>query len=150
MHMTEDRQHTKNITHLIRGNVHLLFMDIPMLFLFRVRAIFSRPCNGMHFILNHIKHKIKSAFQERFLIERIKLDGKTGQLEGKVNVERLKQKLVVTSEVAFSKRYLKYLTKKFLKKNKLRDWLRVIANNKDSYELRYFNIDQDEEMEGDE
>ena len=44
------------------------------------------------------------------MIERIKLqDGekqarKTGQLEGKVTVERLKQKLVVTSEVAFSKR----------------------------------------------
>jgi large subunit ribosomal protein L22e len=46
------------------------------------------------------------------------------------------------------KRYLKYLTKKFLKKNKLRDWLRVIANSKESYELRYFNIDQDEEAEG--
>jgi large subunit ribosomal protein L22e len=45
-------------------------------------------------------------------------------------------------------RYLKYLTKKFLKKNNLRDWLRVIANTKDSYELRYFNIDQDEEAEG--
>ena len=44
-------------------------------------------------------------------------------------------------------RYLKYLTKKFLKKNKLRDWLRVIAVSKDSYELRYFNIDQDEEVE---
>jgi large subunit ribosomal protein L22e len=44
-------------------------------------------------------------------------------------------------------RYLKYLTKKFLKKNKLRDWLRVIAVSKDSYELRYFNIDQDEEFE---
>jgi len=84
---------------------------------------------------------------ERFLVERIKLDGKTGQLEGKVSVERLKQKLVVSSEVPFSKRYLKYLTKKFLKKNKLRDWLRVIANTKDSYELRYFNIDQDEEAE---
>jgi large subunit ribosomal protein L22e len=39
------------------------------------------------------------------------------------------------------------LTKKFLKKSKLRDWLRVVANGKDSYELRYFNINQDEEEE---
>jgi len=39
---------------------------------------------------------------------------------------------------------LKYLTKKFLKKNKLRDWLRVIAITKEASELRYFNIDQDE------
>ena len=37
-------------------------------------------------------------------------------------------------------RYLKYLTKKYLKKNNLRDWLRVVANTKTSYELRYFNV----------
>jgi large subunit ribosomal protein L22e len=66
-------------------------------------------------------------------------------LAGQIAIERSKQKLVVLSEVHLSKRYLKYLTKKFLKKNKLRDWLRVIANTKESYELRYFNIDQDEE-----
>ncbi len=48
-----------------------------------------------------------------------------------------------------SRRYLKYLTKKFLKKNNLRDWLRVIANDKDSYELRYFNIDEEEEEDDD-
>lgn len=30
-----------------------------------------------------------------------------------------------------SKRYLKYLTKKYLKKYSVRDWLRVIASNKD-------------------
>lgn len=41
-------------------------------------------------------------------------------------------------------RYMKYLTKKFLKKHELRDWLRVIANAKDSYELRYFNVNQEE------
>ena len=28
-------------------------------------------------------------------------------------------------------RYLKYLTKKYLKKNNLRDWLRVVANSKE-------------------
>lgn len=31
----------------------------------------------------------------------------------------------------FCCRYLKYLTKKFLKKHNVRDWLRVIASNKD-------------------
>lgn len=46
-----------------------------------------------------------------------------------------------------SLRYLKYLTKKYLKKNNLRDWLRVVANTKESYELRYFQINQDEEEE---
>ncbi len=43
-------------------------------------------------------------------------------------------------------RYLKYLTKKYLKKHNVRDWLRVIASNKDRnvYELRYFNIADNE------
>lgn len=48
-------------------------------------------------------------------------------------------------------RYLKYLTKKYLKKNNVRDWLRVIASNKDRnvYELRYFNIAENEGEEED-
>jgi len=46
----------------------------------------------------------------------------------------------VTSNIAFSKRYLKYLTKKFLKKNSLRDWIRVVAASKDVYQLRFYNI----------
>lgn len=37
-------------------------------------------------------------------------------------------------------RYLKYLTKKYLKKNNLRDWLRVVHSGPDSYELRYFQV----------
>ena len=36
------------------------------------------------------------------------------------------------------------MTKKYLKKNNLRDWLRVVASNKDSYELRYFQINNEE------
>lgn len=51
---------------------------------------------------------------------------------------------------ACPRRYLKYLTKKYLKKNNLRDWLRVVANSKESYELRYFQINQDEEEEEEE
>jgi len=31
-----------------------------------------------------------------------------------------------------------------LKKHELRDWLRVIANAKNDYQLRYFNINQEE------
>ena len=44
-------------------------------------------------------------------------------------------------------RYLKYLTKKYLKKNNLRDWLRVVASAKDAYELRYFQINNEDEEE---
>eukprot|EP00066_Takifugu_rubripes_P022640 XP_011611906.1 PREDICTED: 60S ribosomal protein L22 [Takifugu rubripes] len=67
--------------------------------------------------------------------------------DGIMDIERSKSKITVNSEVPFSKRYLKYLTKKYLKKNNLRDWLRVVANTKESYELRYFQINQDEEEE---
>ena len=49
-------------------------------------------------------------------------------------------KITVASNVAFSKRYLKYLTKKFLKKNMLRDGIRVVASSKDVYQLRFYNI----------
>ncbi|KAK6321488.1 hypothetical protein J4Q44_G00084640 [Coregonus suidteri] len=88
---------------------------------------------------------------EQFLQERIKVNGKAGNLGGGVvSIERSKSKISVNSEVPFSKRYLKYLTKKYLKKNNLRDWLRVVANTKESYELRYFQINQDEEEEEDE
>ncbi|KAG0569633.1 hypothetical protein M758_6G100000 [Ceratodon purpureus] len=87
---------------------------------------------------------------EKFLHDRIKVDGKAGVLGSAVSISREKNKISVTSESSFSKRYLKYLTKKYLKKHNVRDWLRVIASNKDRnvYELRYFNIaDQDAEEE---
>ena len=56
-----------------------------------------------------------------------------------------KAKVVVDAAIPMSKRYLKYLTKKYLKKQQLRDFLRVIANKKDTYELRYFNMANEEE-----
>ena len=54
------------------------------------------------------------------------------------------------SEGSFSKRYLKYLAKKFLKKMQMRDFLRVVATNKSTYELKYFNIQENDEDAGDE
>lgn len=45
---------------------------------------------------------------------------------------------------------MKYLTKKYLKKNSLRDWLRVVASDKNVYELRYFQINDEEGEEGEE
>jgi hypothetical protein len=49
---------------------------------------------------------------EKFLLERIKVGGKAGALGSSVSVSRDKAKVTVSSEVAMSKRYLKYLTKK--------------------------------------
>ncbi|GLT32507.1 hypothetical protein SLA2020_071710 [Shorea laevis] len=83
---------------------------------------------------------------EKYLQERIKVAGKPGNLGDSVAVIRDKSKVTVSSDSEFSKRYLKYLTKKYLKKHNVRDWLRVIAANKDAsvYELRYFNIAENE------
>lgn len=85
---------------------------------------------------------------EKFLHDRIKVHGRTGNLGEHVALTRVDSTInVSTNNIAFSKAYLKYLTKKFLKKNTLRDWLRVIATDKNTYQLRYFNIDEEEEEE---
>ncbi len=84
---------------------------------------------------------------EKFLHDRIKVNNKAGNLGTKVVISRDKTKVNVTAELPFSKRYLKYLTKKYLKKQQLRDYLHVVANDKSSYELRYFNINDGEKDE---
>eukprot|EP00927_Polykrikos_kofoidii_P043051 TRINITY_DN3709_c0_g1_i3.p2 TRINITY_DN3709_c0_g1~~TRINITY_DN3709_c0_g1_i3.p2 ORF type:complete len:124 (-),score=32.76 TRINITY_DN3709_c0_g1_i3:99-470(-) len=84
---------------------------------------------------------------EKFFKDRIKVDGKAGNLGDKVQVTREKAKIQISAEAPFSKRYLKYLSKKYLKKQQLRDFLRVVAPSKTSYELRYFNINEDNDEE---
>jgi len=85
-------------------------------------------------------------FQD-FLTQKIKVDGRTGGVkEGgdvEVEVDGAQSIVTVVSKVDFSKRYLKYLTKKYLKANGLRDYIRVLADTKNSYELRYYTIQDD-------
>jgi large subunit ribosomal protein L22e len=123
--------------------------------------------------------------QEKFLHDKIKVNGKTGKLGELVTIERDANSIHVTTKTDMAKRYLKvsarararcasqslsrarfatrtrppsrspplrphaqYLTKKFLKKQQLRDYIRVIAGNKNGYDLRYFNINDEEEEAG--
>jgi len=93
--------------------------------------------------------------KETFLKERIKVNGKCqGKLAKKPVKVWVKDTLIhIAAPSPFSKRYLKYLSKKYLKKHELRDWLRVIATSPSTYELRYFKIHDDEDEsdeEGDE
>ncbi|KAG8744831.1 hypothetical protein FRC10_009355 [Ceratobasidium sp. 414] len=81
-----------------------------------------------------------AAFED-YLRGRIKVEGKTGQLGDNVKITRDSKKLTLSSTVPFSKRYIKYLTSKFLRKNSLRDWIRVTATSKDGYELRFYKIE---------
>lgn len=84
---------------------------------------------------------------EKFLHDRIKVDGKAGNLGTKVAISRTGSKIQVNAELPFSKRYLKYLSKKYLKKQQLRNYLRVVATGKNSYELKYFKISGGEKAE---
>jgi hypothetical protein len=43
-------------------------------------------------------------FQERFLLEKMKINGKTSNLTGSVGIEKAKARISVTSEVPLSKR----------------------------------------------
>jgi large subunit ribosomal protein L22e len=91
-----------------------------------------------------------SAF-EKFLHDRVKVEGRTGNLGDSIDIKQVGgDKIEVVTHIEFSGRYLKYLTKKFLKKQQLRDWLRVVSTSKGVYELRFFNIMQDQEEDDDE
>ena len=80
--------------------------------------------------------------------DRIKVGCKIGNPDV-VTVSREKANVTVAADTQF-RSYLKYLAKKYLKKQQLRDWLHVIASSKNSYELRYYNIhDQDAEEDED-
>ncbi|BGP54053.1 hypothetical protein JCM8202_003053 [Rhodotorula sphaerocarpa] len=89
-----------------------------------------------------------AAAYEKFLAERIKIEGKTGQLGDDVKLQREGSgKLAVITSIPFSKRQLKYLTKKFLKRNQMREWLRVVATGKNEYSLKFFNLSFEGEAE---
>ncbi|CEH15776.1 ribosomal protein l22 [Ceraceosorus bombacis] len=92
---------------------------------------------------------LDAATFEKYLHDRIKVEGKAGQLGDVVKVAREGEgKIWVTTTIPFSKRYLKYLTKRYLKRNQLRDWLRVVATSKQGFEIKFFNVagvDADEE-----
>ncbi|GLE09640.1 hypothetical protein PINS_up021377 [Pythium insidiosum] len=77
---------------------------------------------------------------EKFLHDRIKVNGKTGVL-GDASRSRATRRSSTSSPSLRSRSVtFKYLTKKYLKKQQLRDYLHVIASDKQTYELRYFNI----------
>merc|ERR1712168_350296 len=89
---------------------------------------------------------------ETFLQQKIKIGGKKNNSNNsQFTLERNKHKITMHAEVLFSKKYLKYLTKKYLQKNSLRDWLRVVTPPlaKDTYELRYFQINNDDDEDAD-
>lgn len=88
---------------------------------------------------------IDPADYEKYLREHIKVSNKTGNLGEAVKVERKGNKIDVTTTIDFSKRYIKYLTKRYLKKQDVREYIRVIASSKTGYELKFFKVAEDAE-----
>ncbi|KAL5594639.1 hypothetical protein BROUX41_001558 [Berkeleyomyces rouxiae] len=87
----------------------------------------------------------------KFLQEKIKVEGRVGNLGDVISVQATADgKVEILAHNELSGRYLKYLTKKFLKKNQLRDWLRVVATSKGVYQLKFYNVVNDEAEEDDE
>ena len=84
---------------------------------------------------------------EGFLKSKIKVDGKAGNLGSQVTVSKDRDSIVLNASIPFSKRYLKYLTKKYLKKQDLKEYLRVVSTDKTHYMMKYFNISNDEQEE---
>ncbi|KAH6566895.1 hypothetical protein BASA50_002588 [Batrachochytrium salamandrivorans] len=86
---------------------------------------------------------------EKYLHDRIKVAGRTSNLSDSITISCTETVLTITvsPNVQFAKRYLKYLTKKYLKKNQLRDWLRVVSSGKTAYTVKYFNIANAEDEE---
>merc|ERR1712130_927275 len=88
---------------------------------------------------------------EKFLHDRIKVEGRTGNLGETIQISQAGEgKIEVVAHQEFSGRYLKYLTKKYLKKQQLRDWLRVVSTSKGVYELHFYNVVGENEEEDDE
>lgn len=84
---------------------------------------------------------------EQYFNDNVKLHGRKGKLLDKVKIAMDENVMTVSTTMKYQKRYFKYLTKKFLKKKNLRDWLRILATGKQQYQLRYFNINDQEEAQ---
>lgn len=81
------------------------------------------------------------------MVEHIKVDGIVGNLGETISVTEEGNKVIVVSTAKFSGKYLKYLTKRYLKKNQLRDWIRFVSVKKNQYQLQFYSIAEDEEDE---
>jgi large subunit ribosomal protein L22e len=82
----------------------------------------------------------------KFLNQSIKVNGLKGKLGDSVKVSQTDKKdkqkntlvVAVDNTMKFSKRYVKYLIKKFLKRESISSYLRVIASGPSGYLVKLF------------
>lgn len=83
----------------------------------------------------------------KFLNDKIKVEGVVGNLGNDIVVEESNNVVTVVSTTKFSGKYLKYLTKKYLKKNQIRDWIRFVSIKQGTYKLTFYSVEAEEEDE---
>lgn len=86
----------------------------------------------------------------KYLIDHIKVENVVGNLGNAITVEEDGSVVTIVSTTKFSGKYLKYLTKKYLKKNQLRDWIRFVSTKTNSYRLAFYQVTPEEEEEDEE
>ena len=89
-----------------------------------------------------------------YLKMHVKVKGKVNNLGSTTRIieDDKSAKVGIASKTKLQKRTLKYLTKRYLKKHQLRDWLRVVNHpdpkHKNEYLLKYYSIYTGDEQEG--
>ena len=86
------------------------------------------------------------------LFRSVKVDGIVGNLGNDISITAEsdnKVVVVVSGNGSFSGKYLKYLTKKYLKKNQIRDWIRFVSVKQNQYKLQFYAVAEDDEEEED-
>lgn len=86
----------------------------------------------------------------KYLVEHIKVDSIVGNLGEDISVSSEGTKVIVVSNTKFSGKYLKYLTKRYLKKNQIRDWIRFVSVKQNQYQLQFYSVAGEDEEEEDE
>ena len=78
----------------------------------------------------------------KYINSNMKIDGLKGNLKNfvKINVDEKRNKkcllIQVDNQMQFSKKYIKYLVKKFLKREGIVKYLTVLSNSPNSYEVK--------------
>ena len=81
-----------------------------------------------------------------FFKSNIKINGKKGNLGENVGVVSVKgKKIDFQCNVHFSKKYIKYLTKKYLKKNDILDYFKINRESKNSYVIKFVKNEVEDE-----
>ena len=84
---------------------------------------------------------------ESFMIKSLNSTRKNKILKNLYKAACKNDKVTFECNIPMSKKYIKMFTKRYLHKNTLKDFVRVISSNAKSYELRYYKISEVQEEE---